>query len=284
MADGKALITSLRLVPKNLWSRFVGAAARTPLPRGLRQTVLGGFARRYDIDVDEATLPLEDYSSLADFFVRHLKDDARPLCGDPEAVLSPADGHVLHGGALQAGRALQAKGRDYSVRELLADDPLAAELEGGSYATVYLSPRDYHRVHCPVEGHVTGHLHVPGTLWPVNAAGVAHVDRLFCCNERLVTFLDTEAWGPVAVILVGATAVGRITAAYDDRICTNRGGCRAPKRVTYDEPRPLARGGQLGVFHLGSTVVLLVSRPGLAPVPEHGAPVRMGEALLRPEE
>ena len=168
------------------------------------------------------------------------------------------------------------------MAELLADDPVAEPLSRGSYATVYLSPRDYHRVHCPVDGVVTGYLHVPGTLWPVNAAGVAHVDRLFCRNERLVTLLDSETHGPVAVVMVGATAVGRITAAYDDAICTNAGGGTL-SRVRYDQPRPLARGAELGTFHLGSTVVVLCGRAGLVPAVEGHSPVRMGEPLLRPE-
>ena len=154
--------------------------------------------------------------------------------------------------------------------------------EGRRMAQEMAQPEWQPGLQVPQAGSVSGYLHVPGTLWPVNAAGVAHVDRLFCVNERLVTFLETEEWGLVAVALVGATAVGRMTAAYDD-VVTNCGCSPDPQRVTYDEPRPLARGAELGTFHLGSTVVVLVSRPGLVPATELGAPIRMGEALLRSE-
>ena len=282
VSDGQALIGALRLVPKSLYSRGVGRLSRTPLPRSLRSPLIGGFSRRYDIDVDQAEHPLAEYESLAAFFTRRLRPGARPVCEEPDVVPSPADGRLLQGGPLEEGQALQAKGRPYSVAELLGGDPVAAALARGSYATVYLSPRDYHRVHCPVAAAVTGYLHVPGTLWPVNAAGVAHVDRLFCRNERLVTFLETEAHGPAAVVMVGATAVGRITVAYDEGVCTNRGGRAAQTKVCYDVPRPLRRGAELGTFHLGSTVIFLCARPGLVPACELEAPVRMGEPLLRP--
>jgi phosphatidylserine decarboxylase len=174
---------------------------------------------------------------------------------------------------------LQAKGRDYSVAALL-DDPMEARaFEGGPYVTLYLSPRDYHRIHAPVSGGIEGYAYIPGKLFPVNPPSVRTVPNLFCVNERLVTYLRSPV-GRVAVVKVGATCVGRIRAAYDD-IATRRGG--GPSSLRYPAPIEVEKGGELGVFETGSTVILLFEpgRVELGAGLVEGATVRMGEPIAQ---
>ncbi len=280
MADGKLLITTLSLLPKGLLSRLVGALVALPLPRFARNFIIGTFARRFGADVGEADRPIIEYGSIGKFFIRHLKDGARPIDATADALTSPADGAILLSGAIEAGSALQIKGKPYAVSELLAGGDEADRLADGTFCTVYLSPKDYHRVHSPVTGNITGYLWVPGALWPVNAAGVAHVDRLFCRNERLATFIETESHGLVVAVMVGATNVGKMTISHAPDVVTNTSQ-RDIRRVRYDHDVPIQRGDELGVFHMGSTVVLLTQRSGLHCVIEPESPVKMGELLLR---
>ena len=279
MADGRLLIRALSLIPKGLLSRLVGALVAIPLPRFARELVIGAFARRFGVDPSQAEKPLIEYGSIAKFFIRHLKDGARPIDPTGDVITSPADGAILLSGPIQAGAALQIKGKPYRVRELLAGGDEAERLADGTFCTVYLSPKDYHRVHSPVTGSITGYLWVPGALWPVNSAGVSHVDRLFCRNERLITFIETESHGLVVVAMVGATNVGKMTVSHAPDVVTNTSQ-RDIRRVRYDQQVPIQRGDELGVFHMGSTVVLLSERAGLHCVIEAGRPVKMGELLL----
>lgn len=270
---------ALRLLPKNLWSRAVGKAAYAHLPRPVATATVRAFARMYDIDVDEAERPLEDYPSLGEFFIRRLRLGARPVDRRPHCAVSPADGHVLNFGRITDATLIQAKGRHYRVEELLADMDDAARFRQGAWVTVYLSPRDYHRVHHPVEGDVFRARHVPGHLWPVNRIAVENIDDLFCVNERLITF-TRGAFGEVATIMVGATSVGHITAAYDPTLETNQGGAGALK--TYEPGLAVGRGDELGTFHLGSTAIVLFASGDLDfEALEPGASIRMGQAIAR---
>lgn len=251
------LIQSLKLVPKNALSRAVGGLARLPVPAQVAQASIKVFAKAYQIDLDEAEHPTSAYPSLGEFFVRRLKEGARPIDENPEVACSPVDGTVGQAGPIENGRIIQAKGRDFSVAELLADADLAKDFEGGSFATLYLAPYNYHRIHSPLAGEVTAAAHIPGHLWPVNTHGVQEVDRLFAVNERIISYLDTQA-GKVAVVKVGATCVGRIKLSYDDLV-SNDGGSREVVRREYPG-YPVEKGGELGVFELGSTVILLFQK------------------------
>jgi phosphatidylserine decarboxylase len=209
---------------------------------------------------------------------------------DPNVITAPADGRVEDLGPIERGSTFLVKGRRYSATELLGDDQATAEFEGGSFAIVYLSPRDYHRVHAPVSGPVTAVRHVPGTLFPVNAIGLAHVPNLFARNERVVVHQRSERHGRVATILVGAIGVGRISLAFDESVLTNAGPSETPRgngdgsalRVYGERPPQLGRGDELGVFHLGSTVIVLVAPgSGTELAVRAGTSVRMGEPLCR---
>jgi phosphatidylserine decarboxylase len=256
--------------------------------------VLGAFARAVGIDLDEAELPIDAYPTLNAFFVRRLRRGAREWPAGEEVLASPVDGVCGQLGTVRAGRILQAKGRWYSAAELLDDEGEAGRFEGGSFLTLYLSPRHYHRIHAPCAGEVSLARHVPGALLPVNAAAVAHVPDLFARNERLICYLDGPV-GRVAVVAVGAYNVGRISAAFDDGWggalgavavgagwATNRHGV-GPATRRYAPPVPMEIGEELMAFHLGSTVVMLIE-PGrleLAAELMPGAAVRLGAEVAR---
>ena len=284
----RALLHVLQRLPQGALSRAFGRLSDVPLPRALRRPVLGAFARAVGVDVAEAELALEEYESLNRFFTRRLKEGARVWPRNPRVVASPVDAVAGQVGEVRGGRAIQAKGRWYSVGELL-DDPAEGErYEGGAFVTLYLSPRDYHRIHAPTDGVIPLARHVPGALLPVNVPAVTHLPDLFTRNERLVCHLDGPL-GRVAAVAVGAYNVGRISAAFDpawnappgkSAWVTNRRGMQSAAR-RYDPPVRVRQGDEIMTFHLGSTVVLLFEpgrvalEPGLAP----GVPVRLGTAL-----
>ena len=262
-------------LPHHLLSRLVGrlAECRTPW---LKNALVRRFIRQFRVDMSEAADPDPTaYATFNDFFTRTLKEDARPL---GEGVLSPADGRLSQFGPLEAGQLLQAKGHRFSAMDLLGGDGEAARRYlGGSFATVYLSPSDYHRVHMPLAGTLTEMVYVPGRLFSVNAATTEHVPNLFARNERLVCHFDTEH-GPMAVVLVGAMIVAAIETVWAGQITPlPRGGVQ---RIRFDTPVHLEKGAEMGRFKLGSTVVMALSEPvafadGIAP----GTKVQMGQSL-----
>ncbi len=251
----------LRLYPKRQGSAVVGWIARRELPRSLRAKILGGFARKYGADVQEAEKPLEDYPSLQAFFTRRLKPGLRPQESVvPGSVNSPVDGRIIASGRITQDSVLQAKGLPYRVSELLKHIPNPSAFEGGHYLTLYLSPRDYHRIHVPIEGQVMAVARVEGELWPVNDASTAHVPRLYERNRRAVWI--ARGTGPdegleVAAVCVGATHVGGVV--IDERWLAGR---RLPKDGGFTvNDLPCAPGDDLGTFEFGSTVVLLLGGP-----------------------
>jgi phosphatidylserine decarboxylase len=254
----RVAVDVLRWTPKGTLSRGIGWAASRRVPRPLRGALYGGFARAVGADLSALDRPMAEFERFDDFFTRPLRQGARPIADGDGVVVSPVDGVVSEAGMADGGRLIQCKGRDYTVAGLLADTVEARAFEGGAYATIYLSPRDYHRIHSPVDGKVTGYRHIPGAFFPVNPLSVRNVAGLFSINERLVTYLDSDV-GRVAVVAVAATGVGHITASYDREVRTHRGGAagRHGWAQRYAAPRPLARGAELGMFHLGSTVILL---------------------------
>lgn len=256
------------------------AEARAPWLRG---PLNRWFARRFGLELEEAEHPDPDaYPSFNALFTRALKPGTRPLPPDPEDIACPCDGRISALGRLSGDRILQAKGHDFSVAELLADtveEPAA--FRDAAFATIYLAPHDYHRVHAPVGGWLRAEGHIPGRLLTVAPWAVRSVPRLFCRNERLVTVWATP-YGPVAVILVGAINVGGLESVWAGPLLPAGGGAPATRRYSEaDTPARLARGDELGRFNFGSTVIVLL--PGeqvawhasLAP----GRAVRVGASL-----
>lgn len=280
----KLTLAGLTRLPQGLLSRLVGRLAEIPVPRFLRGSLYGGFARMVGIDLTEIEHPLEAYPTFDAFFVRRLRTGVHTWPSDPALLDCPVDGVIGACGVIRDGVLIQAKGRSYRASELLGDEDQAAAYEGGLFLTVYLSPRHYHRIHTPTEGRVTSARHLPGLLLPVNEPAVASIDRLFARNERLGCRVEGPL-GALTVVAVGATNVGRITVAFDDawgtvRGVSNQSAGRTESVRRYAEPPALERGDELMAFHLGSTIVLL-TEPGLELAPEvrAGQEVRVGTPL-----
>jgi phosphatidylserine decarboxylase len=275
-------MSALHLLPKNAVSRAFGAVSDVRLPPGVRGVVNRGFALYAGIDLKESARPPGAYASLNEFFTRELKDDIhRVEARGPGDLVSPADGRLDQFGKIESDTLLQAKGRTYRLVDLLDSAADAERFSGGHFATVYLSPRDYHRVHSPASGSVNKVSYIPGHLWPVNPMAVEHVDELFAVNERLISYVENDDLCDVATVMVGATCVGRMTLAFHD-VATN-GGFRRRDDLHLEEAVELEAGDELGMFNLGSTVVLVVGsgnfefESGL----KIGTPVRMGQLLGR---
>lgn len=273
-AGGRALLRLIEAMPQHSISRWVRRRAQS----NASKRAIKAFASRYNVAVEEAEKELSEYTSLLDFFTRRLKPGLRPLDPDPNVVLSPVDGVLDVFGPITEGRLIQAKGREYTLSALLASEEDAKHFEGGSFATLYLSPRDYHRVHSPATGMITGSTYLPGALFPVNPNAVANVDSLFARNERQITHLRSERFGRIEYIMVGATCVGHIKMVYDPNIATNCGGNEIIRK-DYVPPIPIERGAELGVFELGSTVILILEKGVEITAPR--GPVKMGTALGR---
>ncbi len=271
------------LLPQHLISRLIGHLADSQQP-WLRDILIRQFIRAYDVDLSEAERESpDDYANFNDFFTRALKADARPLADADDAIVCPADGCVSQIGRLRADRLLQAKGREFSVLELIGGDvELAQSFHHGHFATIYLSPRDYHRVHMPLAGTLRRMIHIPGDLFSVNAATTREVPQLFARNERLVCLFET-ACGPMAVILVGAMIVAGIETVWSGLVTPR--GRRAQSFFYADRVAPvqLARGAEMGRFRLGSTAIVLLPAgiSGWHTDLDAGRQVRMGESLGR---
>ena len=270
---------ALRVLPQHLLARGMYHLARCRW-RPLSRLLIRFVTRRYGVDLDEAAQPdPESYSSFNAFFTRELRPGVRPLAPDPDALACPADGRISQAGTIHAGRLMQAKDHDYSLQALLAGDlALAEEFENGHFATIYLSPRDYHRVHMPLDGTLRRMDFVPGELYSVSDATTVLVPGLFARNERVICLFDTPV-GPLAVILVGAIFVGSIETVWAGEV---RAPGKAPTRWTYagNQATTLNKGAELGRFNMGSTVILLlphgtVTWQGLVP----GQAVRLGERI-----
>lgn len=272
---------SLRILPRKRLSRMVGRLADLGGPQPLVQRAVDTFVRVYGVDMSDYEVPSGGWESFDRFFTRPIRPEARPVDPDPQVLVSPADGRLEDAGPIDRGATLRVKGKLYEVGELLGDSAEAARFDGGTFAIVYLAPPDYHRVHASVSGPVTAVRHVPGTLYPVNAIGTEHIPGLFARNERVAVHQESDVHGSVATMMVGAIGVGRIGLSFDD-VLTNTGR-EAGVRTYGNGTRPrLERGGELGMFHLGSTVIVFTppSHP-IQLVRRPGDRVRMGEALAR---
>lgn len=277
----RVVAESLRFLPRKTLSRAIGQLADVHAPSFVLSGAMQAYCRAYKVDLSDYEVPLGGFANFDEFFTRHLKAGARPLDSDENVILSPADGRIEAIGPIDLGGTLRVKGKLYEVRELLGDDALAREFDGGSFCIVYLSPQDYHRVHAPVSGPVKKIWHVPGTLFPVNAIGLEHVSKLFARNERVALQQDTQRFGKVVTVMVGAIGVGRISVNFFD-LMTNTGQTDGlVQEFSHDAPL-LQRGGELGVFHLGSTVILFFPKtPAVKFLLAEGGRVRMGQALAK---
>lgn len=260
----------LRALPRVHISRAVGRLCDQPIPSGFARAVERAYCRAYQVNMDEAEGHLGSYPSFDAFFTRPLKKGARQISPDP--VVSPSDGKLSCLGRIDTGAQIHVKGQLYEAGELIGDSEDAQRYSGGQFAVVYLAPGDYHRVHSPVDGKVTLLRGIPGDLYPVNSIGERYVPRLFVRNNRVAIVIDTEQLGRVTVVMVGATIVGRIS------VTAMPGPAVPPGVHTVSPGYDVVRGDEIGMFHLGSTAVVLFE-PGLTLTRSIGV-VRMGQSLV----
>jgi phosphatidylserine decarboxylase precursor len=282
LAD-RLFVTFQRLLPTRALSTLVHHLAGLRLPVWKR-LLIALFRRAYRIDLSEAQQPdAESYASFNAFFTRALKPQARPLPDDRQLLVSPVDGRISQRGDLVDGRLLQAKGHDYTLDALLAGDASAVQaFRGGRYCTIYLAPTDYHRIHMPYDGRLLSWTYVPGRLFAVNPPTVRALPGLFARNERLVARFDTAA-GALAVVMVGALFVGSLETVWTGKISPPHRRDKHPSPHPMLPPISCPRGGEIGRFNMGSTVILLTG-PGFGdwlPTLATPAPVRMGQPLMR---
>jgi phosphatidylserine decarboxylase len=255
MTSGAGVSLFQHLLPKDLISAVTYRVARSER-RWISRPLIRWFAGAYGVDLDETEhADLERYRTFNEFFTRALRAGARAIEGGSETVVSPADGTLTEFGEFDADTLLQAKGRSYSLAALLGETGERVDaLLGGSYCTVYLSPRDYHRVHAPLDAALTRTRYIPGRRFSVSVATAASIDKIFCRNERAVCWFDTRV-GPMVVVLVGALNVSSISTFSRGEIASGAPRC-------WEEPAPLRveRGAEIGRFNLGSTVVVLFAR------------------------
>ena len=281
MAMAKLTVRALERLPKNLVSRAFGVVSDVEFPQPLQRVVNQSFATLVGVDTAEGEKAPGDYNSLNDYFTRRLSQGVHKVENvDQGALVSPVDGKLGAFGTIEEGTLLQAKGREYRIVDLVDSAQEARSFQGGAYATIYLSPRDYHRIHSPVNGTAKKVSYIPGHLFPVNPFAVRNIDNLFAVNERLITYLETAQLGRVAVVKVGATCVGRIGLSYDP-FKTNR-RLRRREEFAVESPIDFAPGDELAVFNLGSTVIILVESTDIQfrSKLDVGAILRMGESLV----
>jgi phosphatidylserine decarboxylase len=262
----------LRVLPRVHLSRAVGRLCDQPIPSGVARAIERAYCRAYQVNMDEAEGHLGSYPSFDAFFTRPLKKGVRSISSDP--IVSPSDGKLSCLGRVENGGQLHVKGQQYDVAELIGDQQDAQRYAGGQFAVVYLAPGDYHRVHSPVDGRISLLRGMPGDLFPVNAIGERYVPRLFVRNNRVAIVIDTEQLGRVTVVMVGATIVGRIS------VVAHPGPSVPPGDTVVQPPHVVARGDEIGMFHLGSTAVILLE-PGPTLTRMIGV-VRMGQSLVSP--
>ena len=267
------MIARLLYLPSNILSLVVGRLARVRFPRSLSRVLIRAYCRFYRIDLSACSLDLSQFDSLADFFVRDLKPERRPVEGP---IVSPVDGVLRDFGPIREGRLSHVKGREYSPGELVQNSEYGRLFSGGFYFNFYLSPADCHHVFSPLAGEIIASSCIPGALFPVNDFALRLVEGLFCINERLVTYIRTER-GLVAVVMIGAMCVGQMRVSYDDwntnatgeifswapGAATNRQGTSLMR--VYEKPVQIKAGERLGTFHLGSSVVVLFEKGDLHP-------------------
>lgn len=276
----KLFIKLQHLVPQHALSRLIGRIASCE-NTWVKNTFIAWFIKRYNVDMKLAAEENPHaYACFNDFFTRALKLGARPICREPHAIVCPADGAISQLGKIIDGRIFQAKGQDYTAQELLGgDESLAKEFADGDFATVYLAPKDYHRVHMPYGGKLRSMVMVPGDLFSVNTVTANNVPRLFSRNERAVAIFDTDI-GPMAVVLVGAMIVAGIETVWDGTVAPIANRNIQTSHYPFQNI-VLEKGDEMGRFKLGSTAIILFAKDKVKWEPQFvaGSVTRVGVKL-----
>lgn len=277
----KLFVLSQYITPQLTVSRIAGRLADNDRTPALKNRVIKWFIGRYGVDMSEAVeSDPEAYPSFNAFFTRALKPGMRPLAEGEKTLISPVDGAISQLGQVTGDRVFQAKGQSFSLNELLGgDEQTTAPFEGGAFSTIYLSPKDYHRIHMPIAGTLRQMIHIPGKLFSVNPVTAENVPNLFARNERVTCIFDTEA-GPMAMVLVGAMIVGSVETRWAGVVVPGSKSVTAT-RYQGEQAPSYARGEEMGRFRLGSTVILVMPQGTVTWNPDQvaGKTVRLGEAF-----
>lgn len=270
-----------KTLPKRLLTRLMGLLAQQKVPK-LTHKVIEKFAEHYQVNFSEAeNSDPKSYATFNQFFTRALKAGARPIDSTSNSIVSPADGCVSELGKIAEGQLLQAKGIHYSAEALLGDKPLAQAFTDGAFMTVYLSPKDYHRVHIPFDGTLIKTIYIPGKLFSVNQTTAENLPGLFSGNERLVMIFQTT-FGPMAIVMVGALIVGYIETVWSGEQRPEK-KCQ-PTTTHFSERQPplqFKKGDEIGRFKLGSTAIVLLPKNSgqWLPTIQAGSTLKMGEKI-----
>jgi len=278
--SARLFIALQHIIPQHLLSKMMWKLTRCEY-KWLLKLILPFFIRQFKVNMQEAkNSDWKSYSSFNNFFTRELKEDAREVCSDKKLIASPVDGAISQLGEINNDLIFQAKGHAYSLTQLLGNrEDLGETFKDGKFNTIYLSPKDYHRIHMPVDGTLTEMIHVPGELFSVSPTTVENVPALFARNERVICLFDTDA-GPMAMILVGAIFVGSIETVWHGEV-TPPSAKEIRNWLYEDEEKSFAKGEEMGRFNMGSTVILLYAENKMnwAKGLEADQIVRLGEAI-----
>jgi phosphatidylserine decarboxylase len=277
----KLFVLSQYITPQLGVSNLAGRLADSDSPPALKNRVIKWFIGRYGVDMSEAaeTDP-EAYPTFNAFFTRALKPGIRPLADGEKTLVSPVDGAISQLGQVTGDRVFQAKGQSFSLSELLGgEEATTAPFTSGEFSTIYLSPKDYHRIHMPMAGTLRQMIHVPGKLFSVNPVTAENVPNLFARNERVVCIFDTDS-GPMAMVLVGAMIVGSVETRWAGVVVP---GSRQVTSTRYEGEQAISfeKGEEMGRFRLGSTVIMVMPKGAVTWNSDQvaGKTVRMGEAF-----
>lgn len=243
----------LKFLPKNHISYLVGMLARIPLPRPLASITVNWYVKRYNVDLSCALRSIESFRCVGELFARELRADARPIAN---GIVSPVDGTLRSIEPIENDRVEQVKGKSYLISDLLGGLEQFEIFRGGWVFNLYLAPKDYHHFHAPVSGQIESTQYFPGNLWPVNDWSLKNIDSLFSRNERVVSYFDYKGI-KIAMVMVGATNVGRIKLSYTNLVTNSGGGA---KYLRHSPAIEIEAGEKIGTFELGSTVIMCISR------------------------
>lgn len=276
----RVAVDAIKWAPKSMYSGIVGWGARRTLPRPLRAPIYQAFANYVGAELGEVECELVDYGSLGAFFARGLKPGARVLPQDSEVWAAPCDCQVAEAGPLH-GHSIAAKGRSFSVAALLGSERLALALDAGEFVTLYLSPKDYHRVHAPIDCKLVGYQYIPGSLFPVKPFYVDRIDNIFSMNERVVLEFEC-AQGTFALAMVGAVGVGNLRLRNPELESRHLRDAGQRQQVHLETPISFQRGDELGAFELGSTVILCAPPATVELTACIGDSLQFGDAIAVP--
>ncbi len=274
---GKAYFSALKRFPKEFTSRLMGRLADKKLPRIILVPWISAHCMLFGANMSESKKDVYGFQTFNEFFTRELAPGLRKIDVSKNSVISPVDGRIMEFGTIEKNAILQAKGKTYTLESFLEDRECAEKFINGSYITIYLAPKNYHRIHSPVSGKIAGYAYIPGRLFCVNKRSSEIVETLFSKNERLITYMQYEK-GMLAVVKIGACIVGKIRATYEKAAFDTT--CNMKLKKTYSKKIPVKKGAEIGRFEIGSTVVLIFEKNAINfEELSRGAEIKMGQKI-----